>query len=148
MIQGQRQDSNYIKWDADGNSETPMTYWSSPICLSGSDGKPGKDGTDVEFIYKRFTSEQLFTDNNNPSNWDVDQNDDYRGPAGYTWNNNPEGVSSSYPYEYSSIRYKTDGVWGKFTQPFLWSKYGEDGVDGDGVEYIFYRSSSRYFQTL
>ena len=22
-----------------------------------------------------------------------------------------------------------------------WSKYGEDGVDGDGVEYIFYRSS-------
>lgn len=141
MIQGQRQNSNYIKWDADGDSGTEMTYWSSPICLSGSDGKPGKDGTDVEFIYKRFTSEQLFTDNNNPSNWDVDQNDDYRGPAGYTWNNNPEGVSSSYPYEYSSIRYKTDSKWGKFTQPFLWSKYGEDGVDGDGVEYIFYRSS-------
>ena len=137
MIQGQRQNSNYIKWDADGDSGTEMTYWSSPICLSGSDGKPGKDGTDIEFIYKRFTSEQLFTDNNNPSNWDVDQNDDYRGPAGYTWNNNPEGVSSSYPYEYSSIRYKTNSKWGKFTQPFLWSKFGENGLDGDGVEYIY-----------
>lgn len=143
MIQGQRQDSNYIKWDNDGNSETAMTYWSSPICLSGSDGKPGKDGTDVEFIYKKFTSEQLFTDNNNPANWNADQTDDYRGPAGYTWNDNPEGVSSSYPYEYSSIRYKTDSVWGTFIQPFLWSKYGEDGVDGDGVEYIFYRSSDK-----
>ena len=138
MIQGQRQNSNYIKWDADGDSGTEMTYWSSPICLSGSDGKPGKDGTDVEFIYKRFTSEQSFTDNNNPANWNADQNDNYLGPAGYTWNNNPEGVSSSYPYEYSSIRYKTEGVWGTFIQPFLWSKYGEDGVDGDGVEYIYY----------
>ena len=138
MIQGQRQNSNYIKWDADGNSETATEYWSSPICLSGSDGKPGKDGKDVEFIYKRFTSEQSFADNNNPANWDVDQNDNYLGPAGYTWNNNPEGVSSSYPYEYSSIRYKTEGVWGTFIQPFLWSKYGEDGVDGDGVEYIYY----------
>ena len=138
MIQGQRQNSNYIKWDADGNSETATEYWSSPICLSGSDGKPGKDGTDVEFIYKRFTSEQSFADNNNPANWNADQTDDYRGPAGYTWNDNPEGVSSSYPYEYSSIRYKTEGVWGKFIQPFLWSKYGEDGVDGDGVEYIYY----------
>lgn len=144
MIQGQRQNSNYIKWDTDGNSETEMTYWSAPICLSGSDGKPGKDGTDVEFIYKRFTSEQSFiNDDNNPANWNTEQTDDYRGPAGYTWNNNPEGVSSSYPYEYSSIRYKTEGVWGKFIQPFLWSKYGEDGVDGDGVEYIFYRSSDK-----
>lgn len=142
MIQGQRQNSNYIKWDTDGNSETPMTYWSSPICLSGADGKPGKDGTDVEFIYKRFTNEQSFTNNdNNPANWGVDQNDDYRGPLGYTWNDNPEGVSSLYPYEYCSIRYKKDGVWGKFIPPFLWSKYGEDGVDGDGIEYIFYRSS-------
>ena len=144
MIQGQRQNSNYIKWDTDGNSETATEYWSSPICLSGSDGKPGKDGKDVEFIYKRFTGEQSFTnDDNNPLNWAADQNDNYLGPAGYTWNNNPEGVSSSYPYEYSSIRYKTDGVWGKFISPFLWSKYGEDGVDGDGIEYIFYRSSDK-----
>ena len=144
MIQGQRQNSNYIEWDTDGNSETATEYWSSPICLSGADGKPGKDGTDVEFIYKRFTSEQSFiNDDNNPLNWDADQNDDYCGPLGYTWNDNPEGVSSSYPYEYSSIRYKTDSIWGKFIQPFLWSKYGEDGVDGDGVEYIFYRSSDK-----
>lgn len=143
MIQGQRQNSNYIEWDTDGDSETATEYWSSPICLSGSDGKPGKDGKDVEFIYKRFTGEQSFTDNNNPANWNADQTDDYCGPAGYTWNNNPEGVSSSYPYEYSSIRYKTDSVWGKFTKPFLWSKFGEDGVDGDGVEYIFYRSSDK-----
>ena len=29
--------------------------WSDPICLSGADGEPGKDGTTIEFIFIRTT---------------------------------------------------------------------------------------------
>ena len=143
MIQGQRQDDNYIKWDTDGDINTAVSYWSSPVCLSGPDGQPGKDGTDIEFIYKRFTSEQTkFNENDNPVNWNntagIDfQKNDYLGPSGHEWNDNPSGVSSSYPYEYCSIRYKTNNVWGAFISPFLWSKFGENGLDGDGIEYIY-----------
>ena len=143
MIQGQRQDDNYIKWDTDGDINTAASYWSSPVCLSGPDGQPGKDGTDIEFIYKRFTSEQTkFNENDNPVNWNstagIDfQKNDYLGPSGHEWNDNPSGVSSSYPYEYCSIRYKTNNVWGAFISPFLWSKFGENGLDGDGIEYIY-----------
>ena len=143
MIQGQRQDDNYIKWDTDGDINTAVSYWSSPVCLSGPDGQPGKDGTDIEFIYKRFTSEQTkFNENDNPVNWNntagIDfQKNDYLGPSGHEWNDNPSGVSSSYPYEYCSIRYKTNNVWSAFISPFLWSKFGENGLDGDGIEYIY-----------
>ena len=143
MIQGQRQDDNYIKWDTDGDINTAASYWSSPVCLSGPDGQPGKDGTDIEFIYKRFTGEQIkFEENDNPVNWNnnasIDfQKNDYLGPSGHEWNDNPSGVSSSYPYEYCSIRYKTNNVWGAFISPFLWSKFGENGLDGDGIEYIY-----------
>ena len=153
MIQGQRQNSNYIKWDTDGNASTAAAYWSAPICLSGPDGEPGKDGTDIEFIYKRFTNEHTFNvnDDDNPNHWSTSagegkitdnnyldpQRDDYLGPKNYHWNDNPEGVSPSYPYEYCSIRYKTNGTWSAFISPFLWSKFGENGLDGDGVEYIY-----------
>ena len=153
MVQGRRQNSNYIKWDANGDGTVGENeYWSTPICLSGPDGKTGEDGTDIEFIYKRFTSEQIFNDdNNNPNHWSTlaregkitdnnyldPQRDDYLGPVNYHWNDNPEGVSSSYPYEYCSIRYKTNKVWSAFIPPFLWSKFGENGLDGDGIEYIY-----------
>ena len=139
MIQGQRQDSNYIKWDANGDGTVGENeYWSAPICLSGPDGKTGEDGTDIEFIYKKFTSEQSFSDNDdNPSYWSANQGDDYLGPENHRWNDNPEGVSSSYHYEYCSIRYKTNKVWSAFISPFLWSKFGENGLDGDGIEYIY-----------
>jgi hypothetical protein len=32
---------------------------------------------------------------------------------------------------------KTNGTWGSFSAPILWSHYGKDGKDGDGVQYIF-----------
>ena len=49
-------------------------------------------------------------------------------------------------YEWVSQREKKsakigEGVWGEFTQPVLWSKWGEKGMDGDGYEYIFTRTA-------
>lgn len=30
-----------------------------------------------------------------------------------------------------------NGVWNNWTTPVMWSKYGVNGKDGDGVEYIY-----------
>jgi len=151
MIQGQRQ--NNVAQFIEGSS-----YWTSPICLSGADGEPGKDGDDLEFIYRIYEDPQNFNDltlseYDKPQTWDNNNddyaNDNYKGESenGYyqatiKWTDNPAGVSSTYKYEYCSYRRKTgpsgNKQWGKFSEPFPWSIYGENGLDGDGVEYIYY----------
>lgn len=40
--------------------------------------------------------------------------------------------------EAASIRTSTNGHWSAYCKPFIWSMWGEDGLDGDGVEYIFF----------
>lgn len=126
-------------------SQTQTEYggWSYPIRITGDDGQPGTDGTTTEFIYKHFTDEQTWssTDSANPANWSAQQEADYLGPTEYEWSDNPQGVSSSYLYEYVSTRssYIQNGntYWNTFTTPALWAKFGEKGMDGDGYEYIF-----------
>lgn len=110
--------------------------WSTPVRLSGDKGDKGDtgaDGTDIEFIYKQ--SNNLPTGANTPTSVDTD---DYV-PEG--WTDNPQGVSTSYKYEWMSMREKPSGSssWGDFTPPVVWSAYGEQGLDGDGFEYIFKR---------
>ena len=34
-------------------------------------------------------------------------------------------------------------TWSAYQEPSLWSKWGENGQDGDGVEYIFTRTNSK-----
>lgn len=112
--------------------------WTDPVRITGDNGKDGEDGESLEFIYKHFTSQQIWTDNNlNPAYWEPSQNPDYTGPSGYQWSDNPQGVQADTMFEYMSQR-KYDGhQWGKFTTPVIWSKWGENGKDGDGYEYIF-----------
>lgn len=130
-------------------SSSQISYgpWSEPVRITGEDGKKGTDGTTVEFIYKHFDNETISSQNPtgntnwNPSKWTAVNSVDYTGPDGYKWSDNPQGVSSSYLYEYVSTRnsyiQNSYTYWTTFTTPTLWSKYGENGMDGDGVEYIF-----------
>lgn len=67
----------------------------------------------------------------------------------YTWTDNPTGISADHKYEYASFRVSginSTGVrqWGDtgFAAPFVWSKWGDRGMDGDGVEYIFWVSKT------
>lgn len=100
------------------------------------DGAPGVDGTDVEWIFKRTSSN---TAPNTPSTSD----EDGYVPSG--WTNNPTGPNSERPYEWTCVRYKTGGHWSGYSGASLWAKWsfdGADGVDGEGVEYIFTRTET------
>ena len=87
-------------------------------------GKDGSDGTDYERVFIHTTEE------NRPSTPATSQTDDYI-PSG--WHDDPIGVSESLPFEWISEREKKNGVWGNFSTPALWAKYG---FDGKGVKYV------------
>lgn len=106
------------------------------------DGAPGVDGTDVEWIFKRTSSN---TAPNTPSGSD----EDGYVPSG--WTNNPTGPNSERPYEWTCVRYKTGGHWSGYSAASLWAKWsfnGVDGVDGEGVEYIFTRTKTEDSSTV
>lgn len=112
--------------------------WSVPIKISGADGKPGEDGKADEFIYIRTaTAGDLDRPDTPPS----EQVDDYV-PTELGWTDNPRGVTTNYQGEWVSTRSKRNGKWSVFSQPALWSKWGENGQDGDGIQYIFFRTGT------
>lgn len=107
----------------------------NPICLTGS-GTAGEDGSGVSFIYKTaIDGEEI----NSPGNVSI-ENGVPVVPSG--WTDYPSGVTKSVPYEYCSIVTNIKGQWGsQWSQPFVWSHFGQNGMDGDGVEYIYYAST-------
>jgi len=106
-------------------------YYPSNAAIWSSWGKKGQDGDGYEYIYKHFSTEQTFSnDNNNPAYWDAVQSDEYYGPIGYEWSDDPVGVDSTDKFEYVSVRKKISGTWGQFSTPALWSRYAAQGADG------------------
>lgn len=68
------------------------------------------------------------------------------------WTDNPAGVTTSYRYEYESVRKKKDGKWGAFSTPVLWmvlpkdgqnGDKGDDGKNGDYTEYRYAVNGSK-----
>ena len=116
--------------------------WSDPARISGADGRPGTDGrpgvdgTDYEWIFTRTTSETA------PATPASQDEDDYLPDV---WTDDAEGPDNTHPFEWTCKRSKVNGHWGDFSTPSLWAKYsfnGEDGIDGEGVEYIFTRTKT------
>lgn len=103
--------------------------WSEPIRISGANGENGKDGTTIEFIYK-LTKNDFET----PTKPDNKNEDDY---VPEDWTDSPTGISSENKVEWVCSRKKTNSVWQDWEGPVIWSKWGENGMDGDGVEYIY-----------
>lgn len=110
----------------------------NPICITGASGKDGsgsagEDGNGVSFIYKRSIDGEGVT---NPGAVTV-VNGVPEVPVG--WNDHPSGVTKEVPYEYCSCVTSNKGKWGTmWCEPFIWSHFGQNGMDGDGVEYIYY----------
>lgn len=113
---------------ADGNLKGE---WSKPIRVTGEDGTDGTDGSSIEFIYKLTKTDKVV-----PSTPDNRPNESQYVPEG--WTNHPTGISLEMQVEWVCTRTKQEnGVWNNWTTPVMWSKYGVNGKDGDGVEYIY-----------
>lgn len=78
-------------------------------------GDKGTDGDGMEYIFQRTEVETA------PSTPLI-----FSPNAGFVpsdWTDEPSGVSADYPFEWVSMRKKTNGVWGGFSEPTLWNNY-------------------------
>lgn len=121
-----------IIWMSSGefNSAYPnQPNWSEPIKISGSDGKPGVDGKADEFIFK-LTLTALDSPTTPSTNY-LEEG----------WTDSPSGIDEVNQIEWVSTRKYENGKWGVWSVPAIWSKWGANGQDGDGIEYIYKRNS-------
>lgn len=112
---------------------TIVVPWSTPVRLTGADGHDGADGSNIEFVYK-LTVTSLVTPTKPTGN---SQTEAIR----QGWTDHPTGISEQYQCEWvCSHNLQTDGSWSEWEGPTIWSKWGVNGKDGDGVEYIYQRT--------
>jgi hypothetical protein len=78
-------------------------------------GDKGTDGDGIEYIFQRTEVETA------PSTPLVFSPNAGFVPSG--WTDEPSGVSADYPFEWVSMRKKTNGIWGGFSEPTLWNNY-------------------------
>ena len=106
--------------------------WGNPIRLTGYQGRNGTDGNNIEFIFKLTATHLLVPAT--PESWN--QTDFV--PEG--WTDSPTGISPTMQCEWVCSRTLVESRWTNWSAPAIWSKWGENGTDGDGVEYIYYLS--------
>ena len=124
----------WMSWAVFQTTGTIQGEWSTPVRITGENGKDGQDGKSIEFIYK--VSNRVPNSSYKPSS----VNEDGSVPDG--WTDHPTGVSESNQYEWMCVRTKTDDLWSDWNGPTVWSKWGANGKDGDGVEYIYKRTTT------
>ena len=119
------------------NSLNYPQLWVTPICITGENGEDGVDTTKREFIYRTSTTAQP-----NFHVPDTSLNQDGYVPSG--WSDSPNGVNEINQYEWMCYRDKANDVWSKWKplgdnqKPLIWSHFGVNGTDADGIEYIYY----------
>lgn len=153
---GENEDTYMLwAWFVDG---LPQSV-SGPVRIynSASGGSNGEDANETEWVYRRISikpSAQVL------AQWTTDlanaKGTNGTGNKNYTvadvvppdWNDNAQGIDETNKYEYASFRVSALDANGKrkwgdtgFSEPILWSNWGEKGTDGDGIEYIFYADS-------
>lgn len=133
--------SNPPLWTWTDNSGNRFIFSDGGYALTGDEneeeyelmvanGKDGKDGTDYEFIFINTTTDTQ------PATPPTVQRDDYI-PSG--WHDDPLGVTEGIPYEWVSQRKKKDGLWGAYSTPSVWAKFGEDGTNW---EFVYQRTKT------
>lgn len=123
-------------------------HYMTPICITGSKGDQGPQGPAGSGGTGADTNDRDFRYYRTEKGHDIEEIQKPDGDNYYDWTDNPQGVGIDkatnvfYDNEWVCVRIKTDGVWGNWIGPVLWSHYGENGTDGDGVEYIFTKTST------
>jgi len=123
--------------------------WSTPVCISGDDGEPGTDAKEREWIYIGKSEPTVFSENELPANIRIDSSGTPRD-EGYIatqddfipkdWSDNAiatDGISNKFVYAAWRAWNTDTKTWGAFSAPILWSNWGVQGIDGDGVQYIY-----------
>lgn len=129
--------------------------WSNPICITGPTGEKGADGTDIEFIYALINADRPIADTHYPTDeveikdlFDTVERDKTFIYKGIEWCDNAQPISPEDPTEYMWVRQRKafdderNPIWTYAESPVIWAHWGEDGTDGDGVEYIFKTSQT------
>lgn len=96
----------------------------------GKKGDKGIDGNGVDYAY--YLSDSSSAPAKPSGTTPVTTNPASVTPK--TWTDDPQGVSSEYPYEWICEMKQVAGVWQGYGTPVLWAKYGEDG---ETTEYIY-----------
>ena len=103
-----------------------------------AEGPAGQDGSGIEYVYYRSKEEGTSLENPSYTN----------GVLTSGWTASPQGITITEKYEYVSVRTKPiGGSWSEFSSPVIWSKWGEKGQDGDGVEYKYYLKNNNTVPT-
>lgn len=122
---------SYGVFGVKNGESTLIQEWSTPVRISGIDGIDGKDGNGYTYIYSR--TEDSDTAPTWIENWTIDQ------ALAQGWTDSPKGITETLQAEWVAILPDTteenpNPTW---QGPVLWSKWGVNGKDGDGVEYIY-----------
>lgn len=130
--------TDYVKSDGSWKNFSAPVLWSR-YALDGTNGTNGTNGTGYEYAY--YTSNSA-TAPTKPS-----------GTVTATtgtgkWTTVPIPMTSTYKYMYISYRTKTGTTYSAWSNSALWSQFGDKGdqgargIDGIGLEHIFYRSKT------
>lgn len=147
-------------WFKDGKPDSagePIRIYNGAIQGTSN----GEDSEEREWIYHRrnddlFLSTQWENTQNAINNFVSSQDSRAESKIGSKgisfwtteWEDHPSGIDATHKFEYAMWRDSTNEngsrVWGinKFNGPILWARWGDKGLDGDGVEYIFYASAN------
>ena len=108
--------------------------WSNPIRITGANGIDGEDGTEQEFIFTRnntgdFPPTPPHTQKNEESLFN--ELGEWTDPiSGIVWTDDPQGVDDEMMWEFVSTRIKEGTIWGPFSEPVIWAKWGKQGKIG------------------
>ncbi len=131
-----------IVW-RDGTTTYSEAQLAGYIGTDGEKGDPGRDGDTEEYCFRQFADKDAFE--TYASEWvegvTMESKAEKRAvPDG--WTDHPEGVDGTqYKIEAVSRREIGD-TFGEWSKPAIWSNWGVEGKDGDGVEYVFYLTSN------
>ncbi len=153
----------WVSWNsfADDTGEAVDT-WNGPACMTGHSGEDGTDGTNgtngqdgidgdtTKFVYKLVRSRSTSAPNvpNATPDAFVDEADTSGVNPTKGWKDNAQGISEEWPVEWYCYAVKTYNTiteqyeWSSWIGPFRWAMWGENGVDGSGVEYIYHAQAS------
>lgn len=107
-------------------------------------GEKGMDGDGYEYIFTRTANSTVI-----PLTPLSTQVDDYvptianGGSTDYNWADDPVSPTESFKATFVCKRVKTNGTWGVYSTPSLWSKWAETGLSGGNYQMRYKISSEK-----